>query len=237
MLRELPSISRVLSLAADAARRLDVHSATALAGMAAPLVLAAADWTAAATAGNYNFIEDSISSLALTRHGYIPVIGFMAAGLLIEVFIAGLLFNVRHDRGFHLGIAAMVLFGFFMLLVGAFRTDPEGTVVRSASGVIHGLSATIAFWLFPIGLFFLARSLKHDPAWASLHRYTIVAGCLGVVLATLAIILNHHIGWFGLLERAVVANMILWVEVAAFRMLLLSLKLTEGRHGMARWKP
>jgi hypothetical protein len=228
MAPDLPSIGRVVSLSVAAARRLDAHSATALAGMAAPLVLVAADWTAAAGARNYSFISDSISSLALTRLGYVPIIGFMVAGLLIEVFIAGLLYNVRHDRGFHAGITAMVLFGFFMLLVGAFRTDPDGTAVRSVHGIIHGLSATFTFWLFPIGLFCLARSLKHDPDWTSLYRYTLVTGALGVVLAIVAIFLDKHIGWFGLLERAVVANMIIWVEIAAFRMLLLSLKRTGG---------
>ena len=238
MLRELPAIGRGISLVVYAARRVDAHSATALAGMAAPLVLEAADAITAIGARNYSYIHDSISSLALTRIGYIPIIAFMASGLLIEVFIAGLLYNVRHDRGFQLGIAAMVLFGFFMLLIGAFRTDPAGTAVRSTHGIIHGLSASSAFWLFPIGLFFMARSIKHDPAWASLFRYTIVTAALAVVLAFLAIYLNHRIDWYGLLERLLVVNMILWVEVASFRMLVISITLTSGGPRQERrWKP
>ena len=196
------------------------------------------DWSSAALAKDYNFIHDSISSLALTTHGYIQVIGFMAAGLLIEVFIAGLLFNVRHDRGFHVGIAAMVLFGFCMLMIGAFRTDPAGTVTRSTEGIIHGLSASSAFWLFPIGLFCMSLSFRRDPAWSSLFGYTIGAGIAAVVLAFLAIYLNHRIDWFGLLERAVVVNMIVWVEVASFRMLVISVRLTSGgKRQERRWKP
>ena len=228
MLRELPGFGRALTLALTVARRADGHTMTALAGMAAPVVLAAADLTSAATSHGYNFISDSISSLALTDHGYIQIIGFMAAGLLIEVFVAGLLYNVRHDGGFHLAIAAMVLFGFFLLMVGAFRTDPAGTVTRSTDGVIHGLSASAAFWVFPLGLFLMARSIRNDPSWRSLFCYTLVTGGLGVVLAFLTIYLNHRIGWFGLLERLVVANMILWVEVASFRMLVISVRLTSG---------
>ncbi len=236
-MREVPVIGRVVSQAAAVGRRIDAHGATALAGMAAPVVLAAADWSAAAMAKNYSFIHDSISSLALTSYGYIPIIGFMVSGLLIEVFVAGLLFNVRHARGFHVGITAMVLFGFALLMVGAFRTDPAGTVVRSVHGDIHGLSASGAFWLFPIGLFCLAYSIKHDPAWTSLFRYTLIAAGLGVVLAFLAIYLNHRIDWFGLLERTVVVNMILWVEVASFRMLVISVKLTSGGPRQERrWK-
>ena len=40
-------------------------------------------------------------------------------------------------------------------------------------------------------------------------------------------VLDDHISWFGLLERLLVANMIIWVEVAAINLLALSVKLAK----------
>ncbi|MCJ7604860.1 MAG: DUF998 domain-containing protein, partial [Dehalococcoidales bacterium] len=197
------------------------RSALAFAGMAGPLMLAVTDISAAFGAPGYNYIRDSISSLALTRIGFIQTIGFMAIGLLIEIFVAGLMYSIRRVRGFHLSIGLLVFFGFALLLIGAFRTDPVNGP-ETIEGAIHGFMATTAFWLFPIAVFFIAPSIRSDPAWSSLYRYTLVTDGLAVVLVILIGVLGDHISWFGLLERLLVFNMIAWVEVAAFRMLCIS---------------
>ena len=222
---EIPktAVSRLTSCVTDIGSRLNVHSALAFAGMAGPLVLVFCDITAAAGADGYSFIGDSISSLALTRIGYVLVIGFMAIGLLVEVFVAGLLYNIRHSRWFHLGIGMLVFFGFFLLLIGAFRTDPVDAP-DTAEGIIHGLAALGAFWLFPLALLALSPSIKRDPDWSNLFRYTIVTCILALLLALATAIFKDRITWFGLMERLLVLNMIAWVEIAAFRMLCLSLR-------------
>jgi hypothetical protein len=125
-------------------------------------------------------------------------------------------------RGFHFSIGLLVFFGFGLLLIGAFRTDPVGRP-DTIEGTIHGLTATGAFWLFPIAILVLAPSLKNDPNWKNIFIYTIVAGILALVLVLVLGFIQDDIGWFGLLERLLVANMIIWVEVAAIKLLRLSL--------------
>ncbi len=217
------SVLRGLSPIFTIYRHMNIHSLLALAGMAGPIVLGATDMSTALTTPTYNLIRDSISSLALTPLGWVQTIGFLAIGLLIEIFTAGLLFNIRRARLFRLGIALLVIFGFALLLIGAFRTDALGAA-RTIEGRIHGLAATTAFWIFPVAILVISPSLRNDPDWRGLFRYTIVAGILAVVLVMVVGALPDSLSWFGLLERLLVLNMIAWVEVAAFKLLLLSLK-------------
>ncbi len=207
----------------DVLKRMNVHSLLAFAGMAGPLVLAATDFTAAISSPDYNYIKDSISSLALTSLGWIQTIGFLAIGLLVEIFTAGLLYNMKRARGFHLGIALMVFFGFAMLLIGAFHTDPVGAE-RTIEGKIHGFTASAAFWIFPAALLAMAPSIKNDPAWKNIFKYTNVTAILAIVFVITIWLMPDEAAWFGLSERILVANMIIWVEVAAVKLLLLSIK-------------
>ncbi len=202
-------------------KRLNIHSALAFAGMAGPLVLAVTDITAAFTNSDYSLVRDSISSLALTRLGWLQTIGFLAIGLLVEIFVAGLLFNIKRARGFHISIGLLVFFGFGLLLIGAFRTDPVGGP-DTIEGTIHGLTATGVFWLFPVAVLAIVPSLRNDPNWKNIFIYTIVAGILALILVIVIGVLQDDVSWFGLLERILVANMIIWVEVAAIKLLRLS---------------
>src|SRR4030043_138590 len=179
---------------------LNIHSALAIAGIIGPLILTASDLTAAVANADYSLVRDSISSLALTRIGWLQTIGFLAQGLLLEIFAAGLLFNVKRRQGFHIGIAIFVIFGFAMLLIGAFRTDPANTIeaARTIEGRIHGFTATTAFLLFPFAILFLVPSLKNDPGWKILYRYTGVTFILAVVLVITVRIVQETSGWLGL---------------------------------------
>jgi len=217
------AVMRSISPAVAIFKHMNVHSLLAIAGMAGPLILTATDFTAAFTSPEYNLIKDSISSLALTSFGWLQTIGFLAIGLLVEIFTAGLLFNVKGTRGFRFSIGLLVFFGFALLLIGAFRTDPVGAT-RTIEGAIHSLTATSAFWIFPVAIMVIAPSLKNDPDWKSIFRYTIIAAILAIALVITLGVLPDEASWFGLLERILVANMIIWVEVAAIKLLLLSIK-------------
>ncbi|MFC2023034.1 hypothetical protein ACFLTL_02645, partial [Chloroflexota bacterium] len=72
---------------------LNIYSLLALAGIIAPIVLITANLIASFSVSGYSLIHDSISSLAWTPMGWLQTISFLAAGLLIEVFVAGLLFS------------------------------------------------------------------------------------------------------------------------------------------------
>jgi hypothetical protein len=207
-------------------RKLNIHSTLALAGIFGPAVLVIGDLTASLSNPQYNLVRDSISSLALTPIGWLQTIGFLAMGLLVEIFVAGLLFNIRGVRGFRPSIGLLVFFGFGLLLIGAFRTDPVG-VSRTIEGTIHSVMAGTVFWLFPIAVLLLSPSLRRDPQWKNIFVYTVIAGIFALVLATGLLFRPDEANWWGLYERVLVANIVIWVEVAAIRLLCLSIGCRE----------
>jgi hypothetical protein len=202
---------------------LDVHGVLALAGIAGPLVLIALDTAAAIAQPGYNLIRDSISSLALTSMGWIQTIGFLVIGLMIEIFTAGLFLNVHRRRGFGLGIFLLACFGFGLLMIGAFHTDPVGAPA-TVNGIIHLIATYSVLGFFPLTLELLLPSIRKDPQWHGTYNYTVVTGILALLLSLSKIFLSDHTSWFGLYERITVANAICWVEVTAIWLLILSIK-------------
>jgi hypothetical protein len=208
-----------------ALQTLDIHGTLALAGAMGPVILVAMDLAAAISQPKYSLVRDTISSLALTSMGWIQTIGFLAIGLLIEIFTAGLFLNIHtKKRGFGFGIFLLAFFGFGLLLIGAFHTDPAGTPA-TVNGIIHLAATYSVLGLFPIALALLLPSIKGDPDWAGMFPYTVVTAILAVLLAVGCVLIpSFHISWFGLYERITVANAIVWVEVSAIRLLMLSLR-------------
>ncbi len=202
--------------------RLNVYGLVALAGILGPIVLGIADLTAGLSEPGYNPIRDSISSLALTPMGWLQTVGFLTVGLLAEVFVVGLFFSIKRGRNFGISAAILVCFGFGLLLIGAFRTDPIGTS-HTIEGTIHHVTAVAVFWLFPIACLLLAPSLKKDPHWQNLFIYTIIASALALVFMIVQIWLPTSLSWFGLYERILVWNTVIWIEVMAIQLLRLSL--------------
>ncbi len=201
---------------------LNFRSFLALAGMVGPLVLVIADLIAAISQPGYSPIRDSISSLAWSPMGWLQTIGFLTAGLLVEVFVWGLLFSIRGERGFGFGISLLVCFGFGLLLIGAFQTDPIGGP-RTIEGTIHGITSKAVFLIFPIASLLISLSLRKDLRWRGLFIHTIAMSGLALVLFIVWLWLSDRMSWFGLYERILVANTIIWIEIMAIRLLRLSL--------------
>jgi hypothetical protein len=213
-------------LARPVVGQINLNGILALAGMVGPVLLIAADYTAAFSQPEYSLIRDSISSLAWTPMGWLQTIGFLAMGLLTELFVAGLSFNIRGIKGFSVGIGLLVLFGFGLLLIGAFHTDYTG-FPTTVNGTIHGLAAKSIFFIFMISSFLIALSLRNDPNWKPLFIYSLAASGLALALIICGVWITDGNFHFGLYERILVADTIIWVEVMSIWLLRLSFKKVE----------
>jgi len=154
--------------------------------------------------------------------GWLQTIGFLTVGLLVEIFAAGLFLNIRRRRGFGISIGLLTCFGFGLLLIGAFRTNPVGGT-RTVEGIIHGGAAIAVFWLFPIAISFLLPSIRKDRNWQGMSLYTVITIVLGAIFVIVRLFLPIKLSWFGLYERILVANAIIWIEVLAIRLLIFPL--------------
>ena len=202
-------------------KRLNIHSVPALVGIVGPIVVAVGDLAASSSVPGYSPIRDSVSSLALTSIGWLQSICFLAMGLLLEIFVAGLFFNLRRARGFHAGIVLLALCGFVLMLIATFHMDHPGA--PPIDGTIHTIASYGLGLLFPIAILSLAPSLKSTPNWKNIFVYTLVAGILALALIFGALLAEQR-GWFGLYERIIILNALVWVEVVAIHFLRLLLK-------------
>jgi hypothetical protein len=203
-------------------QRLGIKLIFALAGIIGPIILIATDFSLGLTVPGYSFLKNSISSLAWTPWGWLQTMGFMAIGLLIELFVAGLLFSIKGSRGFGFSIIVLMFFGFGLLLVGGFHTDAvEG--VTTLEGAIHIWSAKCVFWLFPVAVLLMAPTLRKEPYWRPVFFYSIGAASFAIIFMISSLLIPEDFTWFGLFERILVADEIIWVLVMAVRLLRLTL--------------
>ena len=203
-------------------KRLNINSVPALVGIVGPIVVAVGDLAASLSVPGYSLVCKSVSSLALEPIGWLQSICFLAMGLLLEIFVAGLFFNIRRARGFHAGIVLLVLCGFVLMLIAAFRMDAPGGP-RTTVGIIHTVSSYSLGLLFPLAILSLAPSLKSTPNWKNIFVYTLIAGVLAFALI-IGAFFTEQTGWFGLYERIIIGNALVWVEVVAIHFLRLLLR-------------
>jgi hypothetical protein len=203
-------------------KRLNIDSVPALVGIVGPIVVVVGDLAASLSTPSYSLVRDSVSSLALTPIGWLQSICFLAMGLLLEIFVAGLFFNIRRARGFYAGIVLLALCGFVLMLIATFHMDaPEGP--RTTAGIIHTITSYGLGLLFPIAILSLAPSFKSTPDWKNVFVYTLIADALAFALI-LGALLAEQRGWFGLYERIIILNALVWVEVVAIHFLRLLLR-------------
>ena len=202
-------------------KRLNIYSVPALVGIVGPIVVIVGDLAASLSVPGYSLVCKSVSSLALEPIGWLQSICFLAMGLLLEIFVAGLFFNIRRARGFHAGIVILALCGFVLMLIATFHMDHSGA--PPIDGTIHTIASYGLGLLFPIAILSLAPSFKRTPNWKGIFIYTLIAGVLafGLILGAL---LAEQRGWFGLYERIIILNALVWVEVVAVHFLRLLLR-------------
>jgi hypothetical membrane protein len=202
-------------------KHLNINSIPAIVGIVGPIVLIVGDLIASLSTPGYSLVRNSVSSLALEPIGWLQTICFLAMGLLLEIFVAGLYFNIRRARGFHAGVTLLAFCGFLLMLIAAFHTDhPEAPTI---DGTIHTIASYGLGLLFPIAILCLAPSFKSTPNWRPIFIYTLVAGVLAFGLI-LGAIFGDQRDWFGLYERLVILNALVWVEVVAIYFLRVLLR-------------
>lgn len=201
---------------------LNVNSVPAIVGIVGPVVMIVGDLSASSSVPGYSPIRDTVSSLALTSIGWLQSICFLAMALLLEIFVAGLFFSIRRARGFYAGIVLLALCGFVLMLIATFHMRAPGDP-HTIDGTIHTIASYGLGLLFPIAILSFAPSLKNTPDWKNIFVYTLIAGILAFGLI-IGAFFAEQTGWFGLYERIIILNALIWVVVVAIHYLRLLLR-------------
>lgn len=171
----------------------------------------------------YNPITQHMSELGEVGGPNAPIMniaGFITSGLLMIAFALGLHRGISEGKGSKIGPASVALAGTGAVLIGIFPFDPTA-LFPSLTGIMHIVSVIILSAGLVIAPFAISRRIKHDPQWGSYRLYCLATGLVTVFVGAVffSMVLKD---WSGLLQRVSLEVPLLWIEVMAIKLLLLS---------------
>lgn len=183
-----------------------------LAVSALPLICVLATFIAQMLYDGYNPWQEPKSSLVWSPFGALQTAAFYLLGFSI-IILAGKLFPRSKAVLSKAGVIVLTLTGIGMVMIGIFPAGRAGfpdTIIN----VIHLNLTTILICLFPAGCFILAPKMRESFSHKWVSVYTWAAGFLGVTLIGIITGLHfNNLGWMGTLERLMLLNGLIWVQV------------------------
>src|SRR5215207_8668885 len=213
---------RMTSARSETRRRI-IITAAALAGMLGPLIFVTI--LLALTSLQYDFMLEIgwrpladpadawPSGLALGPYGLLQDASFVASGLLLMLFAAGLHLAVGDTRGPGAGPALLFVAGTAMALM-AFETDPIQRIgPRSLHGLVHDAAFVFFVMVMLAALVSLSRGFGNHLQWRGHAHYTLVTGVIAVLL-----LLSPGVAYY-----LFILTLLTWIFVTALRLWLFSL--------------
>jgi hypothetical membrane protein len=112
--------------------------------------------------------------------------------------------------------------GIGLVLLGFVSAIGVGLFPENSAASLHTLFSFLTFLLGGLGLLVLSVAMLRDTRWANFRLYTLLSGVVSLAaLAALAIASNSltNAGHYGLVERVVVAPLLLWAVLAGVHLL------------------
>src|SRR5260221_8864443 len=192
----------------------------AIAGIVLYVVL---DVLAQALHTQQNPIRDAESSLALGSFGWIMALNFVVRGLFSVAVIAGLQKALVPAARSQVGAILIEVWAVGAFLLAIFPTDAPGQ--HTLHGLIHALIALIAFFAVAVGELLISLRLAADPRWLRLRQPLVTIAVFALAMLVVVLIAGERLvastqpgGIFGLVERAFLALVLLWMLVVALRL-------------------
>jgi hypothetical protein len=183
-----------------------------LATSALPFICVLATIIAQMLYAGYNPWQEPVSSLVWSPYGALQTAAFYLLGFSI-IILAGKLFPRSKAAISKIGVIVLALTGIGMVMIGIFPAGRAGfpdTIINE----IHLNLTSILICLFPAGCFILAPKIRELFSHKWVSAYTWGAGFLGVTLIGIISGLHfNNLGWMGTLERLMLLNGLIWVQV------------------------
>ncbi|WP_218839237.1 DUF998 domain-containing protein [Evansella halocellulosilytica] len=194
-----------------------------------------------ATRIGYDPIYHPVSALSLGDRGWIQVVNFIIAGLLMIAFAVGLRRALFPGHGAKWGPLLFGLFGLSLLFSGVFVMDPmKGYPPGAPSGVysdgtswhhtVHDAFGIVVFTSLPIACFVIARRFTKS-ARRSWSIYSTLTGFVMIVLFFIfGTLWESDSPFSGLIQRIMLIVGFLWTTLVAIY-LIKRLKKESERDG------
>ncbi len=163
----------------------------------------------------YNPLRDTISSMVWGPQGWLQTVNFILFGALLMGLAWELRPRLAQTTWARAGGLLLLLVGAEFIILGICPTQsPDG--VKDAAAVVHGLTVYFIVISFPAACFLMAKALRVGKLSEFIFPYTIVTGIFGMGLIVLgAFLMVKEAHWFGMLERVLLLNGFIWIEVVA----------------------
>jgi len=187
-------------------------------GIAAPVLLNAFQYYAAATTPHYDWVSQTISHLASPGMPHpvdmqVAIVSYHFAMILLA-FLSWRL--VGHDRRLLPGFFFLIFYIACGLSTGFFRDDSNAVVAFGATaGTVHSYSAYFALAVFGLTVLAFAGGTFLNRQWRWFPEISLVLFVLGMS-AALPLPLDVWRDWHGALERIVFFWAGMWIAVFSF---------------------
>ena len=195
-------------------------------GIAAPAVFVLLVIIAGSYYPGYSHVTQAISELGgvAAQNPLILNVNFFISGVLIVAFALGLQRNLEGARRSALGAALVAAFGLVMVS-HAFLPCDVGCEFVSPVGSAHNITGLAGFLSVIAGVFLISRIFAIDPNWKSYRGYSVMTAVVGLASLVLWIALAKAARieiMNGSLQRVFAGTILLWIEVIAVRLFVLS---------------
>jgi hypothetical membrane protein len=179
----------------------------------------------------YSPLRHPISSLSIGDEGWIQVVNFLLAGLLLLVFAVGLQRIFRSNKKATHGPLLIGLVGIGLIGAGIFTTDPVYGYPQdkplilaqySIHGHLHDFFSLLVFICLPIACFAFRRlfATTGQRGWALYSVFTGIAMFAAFVLAGMGFKQYRGlVNFAGVLQRLSILLSCIWITLLALHLL------------------
>jgi hypothetical membrane protein len=169
----------------------------------------------------YDQLSQYGSELSTGPNAIIMNANFLAAGLLIIAFAAGLFRSIQGGRWLRMGSALLGVCGAGEAVTALFPCDPGCPLAaESFSQLAHNADAVVAFVALALAPLLISTGLKQNRYWQGYQHYSFVTGLATIGLFSIFSAASlGYLGFVGLLQRLFLAVPFLWIEVMATKLL------------------
>ena len=200
--------------------RLAFQRVSAACGIAAPILSVLVALSVGYIHPGYSFTEQRLSELGASGAPFAPlfnVMGLMASGVLVAVLSLGFYSEFSSDRLARVGCRLLTLCGVSLFMTGIFPCD-VGFVKASASGIAHGVFASIGTFAIIGAALAMWLSLKGHAGWENHSWFSLTVAVVAVALY-LPYQFCSFAAWDGAIQRTLVTVVLVWIEVMSIKLL------------------
>lgn len=166
-----------------------------------------------------NPLKETISTYVWSNYGLLATIGFYIIGIIIAILSIRLFFSLSKTRISKVGALLLTLVGIDLILVAIFPTREAGAPV-TIQVVIHIFAACSIAGIFPLAILLLNPSLKAR-GWSRFYKYTFFVSGFALLVDIFAlVVIAFNLNLLGIMERLLILNALIWIEVIAIRLLI-----------------